>query len=225
MNERKTEKAPLRAVLFDLDGTLTDPGEGITRSVEYALGAYGIEVEDRRELYPFIGPPLSDSFSRFYGFSEEEALRAVEKYREYYRDRGIFENRVYEGIPALLDALQKRGLSLLLATSKPEEFAKRILDRFDLSPYFTAVFGATMDGSRVEKEDVLRYALEKSALSPEECLMVGDRCFDVEGARRVGMPAIAVTWGYGSREELAAAKPLALTESTEDLLSRILALL
>ena len=221
-NERTV---PLKAVLFDLDGTLTDPGEGITRSVEYALRAYGIEVKDRRELYPFIGPPLADSFSRYYGFSEEGAKAAVEKYREYYRERGIFENLVYGGIPALLEALKAKGLSLFLATSKPEEFAEKILSRFSLSPYFTAVYGATMDGSRVDKEDVLAYALERAALSPEECLMVGDRCFDVEGARRVGIPAIAVTWGYGSREELTAAKPLALAEHPEDLCSQILALL
>lgn len=219
----RNEKTPLRAVLFDLDGTLTDPGEGITRSVEYALRAYGIEVKDRRELYPFIGPPLADSFSRFYGFSEAEAKRAVEKYREYYRDRGIFENRVYNGIPELLDALKKEGFKILLATSKPEEFAQRILERFGLLSRFDTVAGATMDGSRVEKEDVIRYALEHTRLAPRECVMVGDRRFDVEGARRVGMPAIAVLWGYGSREELESAAPAALAETPKELLSAILA--
>ena len=220
----RDEKTSLRAVLFDLDGTLTDPGEGITRSVEYALRAYGIEVKDRRELFPFIGPPLADSFSRFYGFSEEEAKRAVEKYREYYRDRGIFENLVYNGIPELLDALKKAGLSLLLATSKPEEFAQRILERFGLLSRFDTVAGATMDGSRVEKEDVIRHALERACLTPRECVMVGDRRFDVEGARGVGMPAIAVLWGYGDREELDASRPTALAETPEELLAAILAL-
>ena len=131
---------------------------------------------------------------------------------------------MYDGIPALLGTLQERGLQILLATSKPEEFAKRILDRFALAPYFTAVYGATMDGSRVEKEDVIRYALESSALSPEECLMVGDRRFDVEGAACAGVSAIAVTWGYGSREELIEARPLSLAEHPEDLCSQILAL-
>lgn len=193
----------MKNYFFDLDGTLTDPGEGITNSVIYALKTYGIEEKDREKLYSFIGPPLADSLMTHYGFSEEKAQEAIGRYREYFTDKGIFENRVYDGIPQLLSLLKERGHRVILATSKPEAFALRILEHFDLLRYFDLVCGATMDERiRSEKVQVLRYALEKSGADPKESYMIGDRRFDVEAGRRLGLFAIGVLYGYGSRKEL-----------------------
>lgn len=189
-------------VLFDLDGTLTNPGRGITNSVAYALNKFGIETEDKKELYKFIGPPLLDSFMKYYGFSEEEAEMAIAYYREYFRDTGIFENEVYDGIPELLEEIRNSGRKIILATSKPEEFAKRILVHFGLDKYFDFAAGATMDSSRNKKGDVIAYALKESGCSSENAVMVGDRLHDILGAKENGLDSIGVLFGYGSREEL-----------------------
>lgn len=195
-------------ILFDLDGTLTNPGVGITKSVEYALNRYGITVEDRKTLEPFIGPPLIDSFMKYYGFSKEQAVEAVEIYREYFRAKGLYENEVYPGIPELLQALKSAGKTLLIASSKPEEFVLGILEHFDLLQYFDAVGGAAMDETRTKKEEVLEYILKKAKVTDRSrCILVGDRKFDVNGAHETGMDALAVTYGFGSLEELTAAKP------------------
>ena len=195
-------------VLFDLDGTLTDPGLGITKSVEYALNHYGITVKDRRELEHFIGPPLIDSFMGSYGFSKEQATEAVEVYREYFSVTGLFENEVYPHIPELLNALKKAGKILLVASSKPEVFVLRILEHFDLLRFFDGVGGAAMDESRTNKADVVEYILGKAGVTDRSrCILVGDRKFDVNGAHEAGMDALAVTYGYGSPEELTAAQP------------------
>lgn len=205
-------------ILFDLDGTLTDPGVGITKSVEYALNRYGIAVPDRSELYPFIGPPLIDSFMKYYGFSKEQAVEAVEVYREYFRVKGLFENEVYQGVPEMLKALKDAGKILLVASSKPEEFVVTILKHFDLFSYFDFVGGAAMDETRTKKEDVLRYVLQKANVTdPSTAIMVGDREFDVNGAHAFGMDAIAVTYGYGTTEELTAAKPEYMANSPRDI--------
>ena len=189
--------------LFDLDGTLTDPGKGITKSVQYALAKYGIDVADRTELFCFIGPPLHESFEVYYGFSRDEALRAVDAYREYYAVKGIFENKVYEGIRECLAALQARGVKVCLATSKPEFYAKQILEHFDLAQYFTAVAGSNMDGSRTKKAEVVERALMLLG-NPDvrECVMIGDREHDVLGGAAHGMDTLGVTFGYGSEQEL-----------------------
>ena len=193
-------------LFFDLDGTLTDPGEGITNSVAYALDKFGITVTDRSSLYPFIGPPLVDSFMKFYGFSHEDAERAVVCYREYFRDRGIFENRLYKGIPEVLKALRDAGKTLVIATSKPEPFAKRIVEHFGLSPYFTLVAGASFDETRSEKWDVIEYAMDSLKLTDRsEIVMIGDRKHDIIGAKKTGLASVGVLWGYGDREELTAA--------------------
>ena len=193
-------------LFFDLDGTLTDPGEGITNSVAYALDKFGITVTDRSSLYPFIGPPLVDSFMKFYGFSHEDAERAVVCYREYFRDRGIFENRLYKGIPEALKALRDAGKTLVIATSKPEPFAKRIVEHFGLSPYFTLVAGASFDETRSEKWDVIEYAIDMLKLTDRsEIVMIGDRKHDIIGAKKTGLDSVGVLWGYGDREELTAA--------------------
>lgn len=201
-----------RYIFFDLDGTLTDPGLGITNSVQYALRQFGIDVQDRRELYPFIGPPLSESFVKFYGFTEEQAQEAVAQYRVYFADTGIFENAVYPGIPELLKALNDAGMRPVLATSKPAVFAERILEHFDLKQYFHFVSGSELNGARVEKADVIRFALEALSITdPNDVIMVGDRCFDVEGAAACGISAIGVLYGYGDEKELSHATATAKT--------------
>lgn len=205
-------------ILFDLDGTLTDPGEGITKSVAYALQKYSIEVTDRSVLYPFIGPPLVDSFQKYYGFSPEQAEQAVVYYREYFRETGLFENEVYDGVEDLLASLRSAGKRVILATSKPEVFARRILDHFGLTRYFDVIAGALLDGSRMHKADVIAYALDTAGITDKSSVvMVGDREQDVKGAEKTGLPCIGVLYGYGSREELTAAGATAIVESVEEL--------
>jgi phosphoglycolate phosphatase len=207
-------------LFFDLDGTLTDPAEGITNSVMHALKKWGIEVDDRRELYCFIGPPLSASFKKYYGFSESDALLCVEYYREHFRDTGIFENKVYEGVHELLERLQREGKKIVLATSKPEVFAKRILDHFDLAKYFYFVAGASMDESRNKKADVIRYALESLEIKDKSgVLMIGDRDQDMAGANLNGIDSLGVLYGYGDRAELDGAGALYIAETVEDILN------
>lgn len=205
-------------ILFDLDGTLTDPGLGITNSVMYALKKFNIEVEERAILYKFIGPPLQGSFQNFYGFTEEESALAVEYYREYFRDRGLYENEVYHGIRELLAELKSKGKKLILATSKPEEFANEILKHFDLAKYFDFVAGATMDGTRVKKADVIQHALNNCKISNlSSAIMIGDREHDILGAKQVGMDTIGVLYGYGNMEELQKAGATYIVENTSDI--------
>ena len=189
--------------LFDLDGTLTDPGEGITRSVQYALARFGINVENRRELFCFIGPPLHESFEVYYGFSRPDAMKAVDAYREYYAVKGIFENLVYDGIREMLAELQKNGVKICLATSKPELYARQILEHFALDSYFTAVAGSEMDGTRTKKAEVVERALMLLGNpSVADCVMIGDREHDVLGGSAHGLDTVGVLFGYGNREEL-----------------------
>lgn len=222
-------------VLFDLDGTLTDPMVGITTCVQYALAAAGIEEPDLQKLTPFIGPPLKQSFMEFYGFSDEKAEQAVEKYRERFKDVGIFENEVYESIPELLSSLKKEGMLLSVASSKPEVFVKRILTHFSIDSYFDAVVGSELDGRRTDKKEVVAEALkrlyEKDAEKAEKTegtalldaakrkytYMVGDRKFDIIGAKAEGVISVGVTYGYGSEEELLAEKPDFLAHSVDEL--------
>lgn len=193
-------------ILFDLDGTLTDPGIGITNSVAYALDKFGIEIQDRSELYKFIGPPLQDSFTEFYGFSETDARKAVDYYREYYNDKGIYENRLYDGMADLLSSLCHAGKKLLVATSKPEPFSIRIMEHFGIRQYFTYIAGSHMDGTRSIKKEVIAYALEAGNVTDRSAaVMVGDRKFDILGAKSMGLASIGVLFGYGSLEELEAA--------------------
>lgn len=189
--------------LFDLDGTLTDPAIGITNSVMHALEKYDIHVEDRSELYPFIGPPLDYSFKTFYGFSDEQAQQAIKYYREYFSVTGLFENKVYDGIPEMLEALKEKGVKIALATSKPYEFSIKILKHFDLYKYFDFFGAATMDGRISKKADVISHLLdEMDAGSKAGILMVGDRFHDIEGAKANELKSAGVLWGYGSKEEL-----------------------
>ena len=194
-------------VLLDLDGTITDPMLGITRCVEYALNHFGIQVDDLRELCGFIGPPLLDSFREFYGFSEQQAWEAITIYKERFSTIGLYENKVYPGMEAMLGALQQHGKKLMIATSKPEIFARQILEYFHLDHYFSFIGGAALDGLRLQKDEVIRYVLEENGIKDvQRVVMVGDRKFDVEGAHRAGLSAIGVLYGYGSRKELVDAK-------------------
>lgn len=197
----------LRYVLFDLDGTLTDPALGITNCVMYALEKFNIHPSCREELYPYIGPPLTHSFAQFHGLSAEDAERAVAYYRERFSTVGLYENEVFAGIPALLEELTNNGLTLLVATSKPEEFTNRILEHFDLARYFAFVAGCTLSGLRPTKADVIAYIREKyPEISAQNTWMIGDRKFDVEGAHKCGLPAVGVLFGYGDRAEMEAEK-------------------
>ena len=208
-------------LLFDLDGTLTDPKVGICTCVQYALASFGIDEPDLDKLEPFIGPPLKDSFIKFYHMSEEQAEAAIEKYRERFRDTGIFENKLYDGIPEMLRALNSKGMFLAVASSKPTEFVQRILEHFKIAQYFGVVIGSELDGTRSNKDEVVQEALKRlfgdKPIDKSKVYMIGDRCFDVEGAHATGVEAVGVTYGYGSMEELKEAKADYIVRSVEEL--------
>ena len=207
-----------QVILFDLDGTLTDPAIGITNGARKGLERFGIQEPDRAKLYKFIGPPLLESFQVFYGMTPGQAEEAVKAYREYYGVTGLFENKVYEGIPALLRDLRAAGKTLAVATSKPEAFSVRILEKFGLAQYFHHIGGASFDSSRSSKSAVVAYSLGLCGNpSPETVVMVGDRKHDVEGAINNGLQSIGVLYGYGDRPELEAAGATAIAESVEQL--------
>lgn len=212
-------------LLFDLDGTLTDPMEGITKSVQYALKAKGIEEQDRSQLCPFIGPPLRDSFIKYYGYTEEEATEGIKKYREYFEVNGWSENVPYDRIDNALKKLREAGYTLLVATSKPEVFAIRILKHFGLDSYFSLIGGADLDEIRVRKGDVIRYVLERCHITDtSKAIMIGDREHDVIGAKENHMECIGVLYGYGSRDELEKAGADYIAESVDDLVNLLLPL-
>ena len=204
-------------VLFDLDGTLTDPGIGITNSVMYALNKYGIKETNRSALYKFIGPPLRDSFMNYYGLSEEEAWKCVELYREYFGVKGLFENQVYEGISQLLERIKAAGIGLLVATSKPTEYSIRILEKFDLLKYFDYVSGSEMNEGNADKGTIIKNALEWANADRDKVLMVGDRCFDVIGAKANGVDSVGVLYGYGDQKELEEAGATYICQRVEDI--------
>ncbi len=206
-------------ILFDLDGTLTDSGMGIVNSVAYSLQKKGIDVEDKEELLKFVGPPLIESYRRYYGYSMEEAVEMVDIYREYYGTKGLYENSVYEGMEEVLKVLKERGKVLIIATSKPEEYARQIVEHYGLSKYFMYVAGSNMDETRTKKAEVIAYALESCNIqNMNEVVMIGDRKHDVLGAKAMGVDSIGVLYGYGSREELEAAGADRIVESAEDLI-------
>ena len=208
-------------LLFDLDGTLTDPKVGICTCVQYALASFGIQEPDLDKLEPFIGPPLKESFMEFYQMDSETADAAVEKYRERFRDTGIFENKLYDGIPEMLKTLCGKGLFLAVASSKPTVFVERILEHFNIARYFKVVVGSELDGTRVNKDEVVEEALkrlfEDKPVQKDQVYMIGDRKFDVEGARALGVASVAVTYGYGKMEELKAARADYIVRSVEEL--------
>lgn len=205
-------------ILFDLDGTLTDPMLGITGSVQYALRHFGIEVTDLRSLCPFIGPPLRDSFRDFYGMDDTQAAVAYAKYHEYFVRKGIFENTLFAGIPELLSDLEHNGATLAIATSKPADLAAQIARHFGFADRFVHICGSNPDGTCDTKAEVIRHALSLLHISdPAQAVMIGDRRFDIEGAAATGLASIGVLWGYGSREELDAAHPTAIATDIGEL--------
>lgn len=207
-----------KTILFDLDGTITDPAEGITNSVLYSLKRYGIEVSDKNDLLKFIGPPLADSYMKYYGFNEEEAYRAVDVYREYFKDCGIFENKVYEGIPEMLQTLKTAGKRLIIATSKPEIFAKRILDHFNLTKYFDICVGSNLDGTRCKKDLVIAHAINIGNIKDlSTTIMIGDREHDVFGGKANGLKTIGVLYGYGDENELKSAGATYIVKDIKEL--------
>jgi len=190
-------------ILMDLDGTITNTKEGIINSVLYVLQSRNILIDDLDSLTRHIGPPLREVFMECYGFSREEAEAATAEYRKYYAEKGIYQTELYDGMENLLTKLKQAGKYLIVATSKPEDFAVKILERFHLDHYFDDICGATFDRSRTDKEAVIRYALEKNAITDfDKVVMVGDRKYDILGAKAVGIASIGVLYGFGSKEEL-----------------------
>lgn len=211
------------AILFDLDGTLTDSQDGIIKALQHALGKFGLNHIKPEKLRSWIGPPLYESFKAFFDMDEEKARQAVEHYREYFARKGIYENRVFPGIPALLERLKGAGKRVILATSKPEFFAEKILRHFNLEQYFDLIAGSNMDGSRIVKKEIIQHIFEQMpALSKAEAVMVGDREQDIKGARAHGMDSVVVTYGYGTEEELKGAGPSYMVASVEELSSLLL---
>lgn len=209
---------PYSTILFDLDGTLTDPKEGITKSIQYALNKMGIVENDLEKLTPFIGPPLIPSFMEFYNFSEEEANQTLQFYRERFSVTGLFENEVYEGIKDLLKNLKQSNYRLAVATSKPTVFAKRILDHFELSPYFEVIVGSELDGTRTAKGEVIAEVLKQMNIEDkDDCVMIGDRKHDLIGASENAIDSIGVTYGYGSQHELEEANATYIVHSVGSL--------
>ncbi len=190
-------------LFFDLDGTLTDPALGITNSFKYALKSFGIEIPSYEKLCSFIGPPLIDTFKTQFDFDEAKAQEGVKKYREYFAKTGLLENSVYKGIPELLENLKAAGKTLVVATSKPEEYSVKIIEHFGLSKYFENVCGSNIDETRSKKDEVISYAIERNHIADKsKILMIGDRKHDILGAKKVGLKSCGVLFGYGSRQEL-----------------------
>lgn len=219
-------------ILFDLDGTLTDPKTGITTCVQYALHKMGIEEPDLDRLEPFIGPPLQDSFCEFYGMTEDEARQAILYYRERFSSIGLYENEIYPGIDKLLEALKKAGCKTAVASSKPTVFVGKILEHFHISSYFDVIVGSELDGTRSRKEEVVEEALrqllqgdwdvERRTAVREHIVMVGDRKFDIEGAKQHQVASIGVNYGYAADGELEEAGADIVVESVEELAKTLL---
>lgn len=205
-----------KTAIFDLDGTITDSGPGIMNSIRYALKKRGLPELPEEELRRFIGPPLKEQFQSVFGLTEEESVQMTEDYREYYSEKGIFENSVYDGVPKMLERLRTSGVRGLMATAKPEYYARIIADHFDFAKYFEFIGGACMDGRRNDKHEVIEYVIETCGVSHEDrerTIMIGDRSNDMIGAGKSGIHSLGVLYGYGSREELEGASAQTLAET------------
>jgi len=192
----------IKSILFDLDGTLTDSGPGITKGVQYALKKFNINITDLTSLRRFIGPPLTDSFSKYYQFDLNKANQALQYYREYYSEIGIFENNIYYGINELLGELQSKNISLYIATSKPTIYARKVCDYFDISKYFVDIQGSDLNENLSNKTKIIKLVMQKNKLINDETIMIGDREHDVIGAKNNNIKCIGVGYGYGSENEL-----------------------
>lgn len=207
-------------ILFDLDGTLTDSAPGITRCAALALEHFGIEVKNKEDLRVFIGPPLRVTFPQF-GVKDEDVEEAILTFRAEYNKSGKFENAPYEGVREMLETLKKEGFRLFVATSKPEEVAVQILQKFDLARYFEVIAGAAKDYSRETKDAVIQYLLDQIG-DTGNMVMVGDTAYDVEGAGKLNIPCIAVTWGFGDLQEMMDAGALCSADTPQDLTEKLL---
>lgn len=204
----------MKLILFDIDGTIIDSSEGITKSAQYALKAFGIDEPDLKKLLCFIGPPLVGSFMKYGNMTEEEGIKAVEKYRERYLVTGIFECKLYEGVRDTLIRLKEEGYLLGTASSKPEVSVKRILDYFEISDLFDCIVGATPDGRISTKEEVLREVFSRMPdINPDEALLVGDTIYDIEGANQAGLKSIGVSFGFGNTNEMISAGAICICDS------------
>ena len=207
-------------ILFDLDGTLTDPKVGITTCCQYGLRAVGVDVPDLKELEQFIGPPLLPAFQEVYGLDEEQALKAIDKFRERFQSVGLYENKLLPGVPQMLRTLKEHGKILATASSKPEVFVKRILQYFSIDSWFDEIVGSTMDEKHAGKAEVIGEALRRLGCADadrDSILMVGDRMHDVEGAAALNIRTVGVTFGYGSRSELEQAGAWRIADTMEEL--------
>lgn len=188
-------------IFFDFDGTIADSSEGVIKSFDYVLRSYGITV-DKAVYQKMIGPPLRESFSKILGFPDSEVANAIKKYREYYKPHGLFECKIYDGFVDLLKSLRKKSYKIFVATSKPEHFAKQILEHFKIDNLFDFIGGSSMDEkTRIEKVDVVRYVISENKLNLQECILVGDRKYDVLGAHEAGIKCMGILWGFGSKQE------------------------
>ena len=207
-------------ILFDLDGTLTDSSQGIINAIVYALKKMGVNDYDMSLLKKFLGPPLHESFEKFFHFDKKESLQAVEYYREYFSTKGLFENKVYCGITDLLKTLKENGNTLILATSKPQPFTDRIMQHFDLVKYFDFIAGSNMDTTRSKKAEVIEYAIAECNIKDKSSVvMVGDRAEDMIGAQTVGIDSIGVEYGYGTFDELENTGATYIAKTVEELKS------
>ncbi|HHW69851.1 MAG TPA: HAD family hydrolase [Clostridiales bacterium] len=209
-------------ILFDLDGTITDSKPGIVNSILYALESFNIYEEDLDKLNAFIGPPLTDSFKKLYEFDDDKAILAVEKYREYYREKGIYQNTLYDGIDRVIESLYNDSKILVLATSKPTVFAEKVLEYHNISQYFKSINGSNLDGTRAYKDEVIEYTLSNMGeMDRTRVIMIGDRKYDVIGAKQHNIDSIGVLYGYGSMHEIKSASPTYVVQTPRDLLSII----
>ncbi|NKB57548.1 MAG: HAD hydrolase-like protein [Alphaproteobacteria bacterium] len=211
----------MSTIFFDLDGTLTDPKEGIARCIQYALETLGAPAPDTDDLLWCIGPPLKASLARLLDGDEDAAGQALALYRERFTETGLYENAVYDGISDVLSALQADGHSLFVATSKPHVYAERIVSHFELDGFFETVFGSELDGTRADKSELLAYASERIGIDVSDAVMIGDREHDMIGARNNGLLGIGVLYGYGTQEELQAAGAQRLVASPGSLLAAL----
>lgn len=205
-------------LLFDLDGTLTNPKVGITKSVQYALAKFNIVESNLDTLEKFIGPPLKDSFMNYYAFSQNQAAEAIKIYREYFEDIGLYENKMYSGMDELLGELKQRNIVLCVATSKPTVFAKRIIKHFNLDKYFSIIVGSNLDGTRVQKSEIISWVINKMEIkNRNEVLMIGDRKYDIVGAKSCYLDSVGVLYGFGSKDELLESNPTYMANNILDL--------